>query len=58
MLTKDNTEGFTQEELDNMNTEVKYMLDEIGHGIVRDSLDYNVYLKWAEEKVLKKYGGA
>jgi hypothetical protein len=58
MLTQDNTEGFTQEELNKMNDEVKMLLNEIGSGIIRDSQDYHSYLQWAEEKVLKIHGGA
>jgi hypothetical protein len=54
MLTKDNTEGFTQEELEKMNAEVqKEMMN-----YDPKYNDYEDYLQWAEEIVLKKHGGA
>ena len=54
MFTEDNTEGFTKEQLEEMNEEVKNLMInyEETYG------DYDQYLQWAEEKVLKKYGGA
>jgi len=54
MFTEDNTTGFTKDQLDEMNTEVKNLMMnyEEAYG------EYEPYLKWAEEKVLKKYGGA
>jgi len=58
MLTSDNTEGFSQEELDKMNDEVEkemynFPMDERGN-----LPEYYNAIKSAEEKVLKKYGGA
>jgi len=54
MFTEENTEGFTKEQLDEMNEEVKNLMInyEETYG------DYDQYLQWAEEKVLKKWGGA
>ena len=54
MLTQDNTEGYTDAQLDEMNEEVKNLMInyEETYG------DYDQYLQWAEEKVLKKWGGA
>jgi hypothetical protein len=52
----DNTEGFTQAELDKMNDEVELELE--GCSVDGESPDYYQCLQWAEEKVLKKYGGA
>lgn len=50
MLTEKNTTGFTQEELDEMNTKVDRLMinyDPTTYG------DRELYLKWAETKVLK-----
>lgn len=58
MLTLDYTEGFDQGTLDKMNMEVQ---EEMGYTEIEDydSLDdYHNHLQWAEEAVLKKYGGA
>jgi len=54
MFTEDNTEGFSKEQLEQMNEEVKNLMInyEEAYG------EYEPYLKWAEEKVLKKCGGA
>ena len=58
MLTTDNTEGFTQEQLNRMNEEVEketydFPMDE------RENLPvYYEALQRAEEYILKKYGGA
>lgn len=54
MFTMENTEGFTEEQLKDMNEAVKRLMFnyEEAYG------DYNEYLQWAEESVLKKYGGA
>lgn len=54
MLTMENTEGFNQETLDEMNEAVKRLMFnyEETYG------DRDAYLKWAEESVLKRYGGA
>ena len=58
MLTMDNTEGFSQEELDKMNAEVEeemynFPMDERGN-----LPEYYNAIRQAEEKILKKYGGA
>jgi hypothetical protein len=58
MLTDENTTGFTQEELNEMNDEVR---DEMGFTEIEDYAspgDYLDHLQWAEEKVLKFHGGA
>ncbi|MFA7170043.1 MAG: hypothetical protein WC178_04285 [Candidatus Paceibacterota bacterium] len=54
----DNTEGFSQEELDKMNAEVEeemynFPMDERGN-----LPEYYNAIRQAEEKILKKYGGA
>lgn len=54
MFTDDNTEGFTKEQLDEMNAEV----GELMSTLYTEDYDYQQYLQWVEEKVLKKYGGA
>jgi len=54
MLTMDNTEGFSKEQLDKMNAEVEELMGTLDNG----DYDYHQYLQWAEEKILKKYGGA
>jgi len=54
MLTNDNTTGFTDEQLDEMNRKVANLM--INYEDVYG--DYDAYLQWAEEKVLKEYGGA
>ena len=54
MFTDDNTEGFTKEQLEEMNAEVEELMSTLDNG----DYDYQQYLQWAEEKVLKKYGGA
>lgn len=54
MLTQDNTTGYSDDELELMNTEVKHLMMnyEPEYG------DKKSYLQWAEESVLKKHGGA
>lgn len=54
MFTDDNTEGFTTEQLNEMNEEVNNLMMnyEEAYG------EYEPYLQWAEEKVLKKWRGA
>ncbi len=51
MFTEDNTTGFTKDQLDEMNTEVKNLMMnyEEAYG------EYEPYLQWAEEKVLILY---
>jgi len=53
MFTQENITGFSDEELDEMNEEVKHLMMnyEESYG------DYEPYLQWAEESVLKKHGG-
>jgi hypothetical protein len=58
MLTMDNTEGFTQDELDKMNDEVEEYFKMYWPTMTQDDANYYECLQWAEEKVLKKYGGA
>jgi hypothetical protein len=54
MLTMNNTEGFNQSELDIINKEVEELMNDFIFGYH----DYDDYLQWAEEKILKMYGGA
>lgn len=56
MMTDDNTEGFSTEEREQMNGEVSELLNE--WKITNNHPDYEYYLQWAEEQILKKYGGA
>lgn len=55
MITDDNTDGFSTEERQQMNNDVSELLDE--WKITNDHPDYEDYLQWAEEQILKKYGG-
>ncbi len=54
MFTQENTTGFTEEELKEMNIEVKHLM----MNYEPDYGDRGEYEKWAEESILKKHGGA
>lgn len=58
MLNLENTTGFGQETLDKMNLEVKKLIKETFVEEEYPEADYYNCLKWAEDRVLKKYGGA
>jgi hypothetical protein len=58
MLTLENTEGFDQETLDKMNEEVQELIKVTFVEEEYPDAIYNDCLKWAENEVLKKYGGA
>jgi len=51
MFTHENTTGYTDDELEEMNIEVKHLMMnyESEYG------DKGLYLQWAEESVLKKH---
>ena len=54
MFTDDNTEGFSKEELAQMNAELEALMSDVDP----DSLDYFEIEKRNSEFILKKYGGA
>lgn len=63
MLTLDNTAGFSQEDLDKMNEEVESLIQKQLDDIIDPSFEMTPddeanFRQWAEEEVLKKYGGA
>jgi hypothetical protein len=59
MLTMENTEGFNQSELDTINKEVARLLEyEYPEYKYMGYEEQYEKLQWAEEKILKMYGGA
>lgn len=54
MFTDDNTEGFTKEQLEQMNEELKAELE----GLEPYTPEYREKEKYASERILKKWGGA
>ena len=51
MLTQENTTGFTDKQLAEMNEYVKFLMGNYDETYG----DRELYLKWAEEKALKKF---
>ena len=54
MLTQENTNGFTDEQLAEMNARVKFLMGNYDP----EYGDKGEYEKWAETETLKKFGGA
>ncbi len=57
MLTLDNTQGFTQSQLDVMNQKAEALMDAEDFDVM-DVRECGKALQRCEEKVLKEFGGA